>query len=395
MIVAEKMAGFGRRSSWIRKMFEEGARLKEIYGVDQVCDFSLGNPDLSPPPEFGQRLQSLAASGASGVHAYMANAGYRETREMVAKRIAAEQGVDPGADGVIMTCGAAGAINIALKAILNPGDEVIVVAPYFVEYGFYVDNHGGRAVPVAAGDGFDLDPDAVGAVITEKTRAIIVNSPNNPSGMVYPASTLKRLAAVLASAADRYGRPVFLINDEPYRRIVYDQVEIPAIMDLWPHTMVADSFSKELSIPGERIGYLAVSPAIAEHDDLVNAMILANRILGFVNAPAFMQRAIAALDDVCVDYSPYHRRRDLFSRILRDAGLAFTPPRGGFYFFPRSPIADEVEFCDILRDEKILAVPGRGFGTPGYFRLAFCVNDKVIERSAAGFKRAVERAGRS
>jgi len=392
MIVSEKMADFARRSSWIRKMFEEGIALKKLHGADRVCDFSLGNPDLPPPGEFNRCLAGLAGKEVPGAHAYMANAGYPETRDIVAARVGAEQGVAVDGASVIMTCGAAGGLNVALKAILNPGDEVIIIAPYFVEYGFYIDNHGGRAVVVESAGDFDLDCGKIAGAISERTRALIINSPNNPSGQVYPAHSLEKLAQVLAAAEKEHGRPICLISDEPYRRIVYDGVEVPPIMGVWPHSIVANSFSKELSIPGERVGYLAVSPAIADYDELIGAMILANRILGFVNSPALMQRVIAGIGEVTADFSHYRRRREIFCKILEDGGLEFIPPQGGFYIFPRSPLDDEVAFCNLLRDEKILAVPGRGFGSPGYFRLAFCVEDEVIRRSAEGFKRAVARA---
>jgi aspartate aminotransferase len=390
MAISKKMNEFARTSSWIRKMFEEGARLKAEFGAENIFDFSLGNPDLSPPQEFQTTLMKLAKEDCPGSHAYMPNGGYPFVREAVAARISKEQGVTLSADEMLMTCGAAGGLNVTLKALLDPGDEVIILAPFFVEYKFYVDNHGGVSRVVSTDDSFDLDLDAIEAAVTEKTKAIIINSPNNPTGQIYSRESLAGLGKVLAAASEKYGNTIFLIADEPYRKIVFDNNDVPSIMQAYADSIVVSSYSKDLSLPGERIGYIALHPEIDEKMPLVGALTLANRILGFVNAPALMQRVVAELQGASVDNSIYTKRRELFCKILAEAGYEFMPPKGAFYVFPKSPIEDDVEFVSRLQDQKILAVPGKGFGAPGYFRLAFCVEDSVIERSAEAFRKAME-----
>ena len=390
MAISKKMNEFAQTSSWIRKMFEEGARLKAEFGAENVFDFSLGNPDLSPPPEFQKTLVELAQKDSPGSHAYMPNGGYPFVREAVAARISTEQGVTISADEMLMTCGAAGGLNVTLKALLDPGDEVIILAPFFVEYKFYVDNHGGVSKVVSTDDSFDLDLGAIEAVVNEKTKAIIINSPNNPTGQIYSQESLAALGKVLAAASEKYSGTIFLIADEPYRKIVFDNNDVPSIMQAYPNSIVVSSYSKDLSLPGERIGYIALHPEIDEKLPLVGALTLANRILGFVNAPALMQRVVAELQGASVDNSIYTRRREVFCKILADTGYEFMPPKGAFYVFPKSPIGDDVEFVGRLQDQKILAVPGKGFGAPGYFRLAFCVEDSVIERSAEAFRKAME-----
>ncbi|MFC1826303.1 pyridoxal phosphate-dependent aminotransferase [Thermodesulfobacteriota bacterium] len=390
MSISKKMNDFAQSSSWIRKMFEEGARLKAEFGAENVFDFSLGNPDLSPPPEFHKTLVELAQKDSPGSHAYMPNGGYPFVREAVAARISTEQGVTLSADEMLMTCGAAGGLNVTLKALLDPGDEVIILTPFFVEYKFYIDNHGGLSKVVSTDDSFDLDLGEIEAAVNEKTKAIIINSPNNPTGQIYSKESLAELGKVLAAASEKYSNTIFLIADEPYRKIVFDNNDVPSIMQAYPNSIVVSSYSKDLSLPGERIGFIALHPEIDEKLPLVGALTLANRILGFVNAPALMQRVVAELQGASVDNSIYTRRREVFCKILADTGYEFMPPKGAFYVFPKSPIADDAEFVSRLQDQKILAVPGRGFGAPGYFRLAFCVEDSVIERSYEGFRKAME-----
>lgn len=391
-MVSRKMLEFAERSSWIRRMFEEGARLKAAHGAGRVFDFSLGNPDLPPPPEFGRVLQAVAADEPPGIHGYMPNSGYLWVREAVARRIAREQQTAVGADDIIMTCGAAGGLNIVLKALLDPGDEVIVLAPFFVEYHFYIDNHGGVCRVVETREDFHLDLQAIEEAIGPRTKALIINSPNNPSGRIYPEPDLRQLGAVLARAESRHGCRVCLVADEPYRRLVYDGLEVPSIFNAWPRSIVVSSSSKDLSLPGERIGLVAVNPEFEQRGPLLAALNLANRILGFVNAPALMQRVVAQLQEVGVDIAIYARRRRLFCEILQREGYELNPPDGAFYLFPKSPLADEIEFVRLLAAERVLAVPGRGFGRPGYFRLAFCAEDRVIEGAAAGFAAAMAKA---
>ena len=291
-----------------------------------------------------------------------------------------------------MTCGAAGGLNVVMKSLLNPGDEAILLAPYFVEYNFYVDNHGGVSRVVATDSTFNLDIEAIEAAITEKTKAIIINSPNNPTGQIYPAESLKALGQLLTKATSEYNSAIYMISDEPYRKIIFDDHTVPSIFKSYKNSIVVSSYSKDLSLPGERIGYLAVHPDIEDKANLVNSMTLANRILGFVNAPALMQRVVAELQDVSVDNSIYAKRKEIFCSILQEAGFSFTPPKGAFYVFPKTPIADDVKFCELLQEENILAVPGTGFGSPGHIRLAFCVPNSVISRSAEGFKKAIDKA---
>ena len=391
MTVAKKMQAFAEKSSWIRKMFEEGAKMKAEFGAENVFDFSLGNPDVPPPAKFGEVLKDLAENDKPGVHSYMPNGGYPYVREALASKLSQEQGVDMGTGDVLMTCGAAGGLNVTMKSLLDPGDEVVILAPFFVEYNFYVDNHGGTTKIVATDDEFNIDISAVKEALTEKTKVVLINSPNNPTGQVYTKESLAALGKLLDSAGEKFCSTIYLVSDEPYRKIVFDGIEVPSIMAVTTNSIVVSSYSKDLSLPGERIGFIAVHPDMHDKGALLDAMTLANRILGFVNAPAMMQRVVAELQDVSVDFSIYERRREVFCKVLDDAGFEYVKPRGAFYLFPKTPI-DDVEFCAILQEEKILAVPGRGFGAPGHIRLAFCIDEKIIAASADAFKRAMAKA---
>jgi len=391
MTVAKKMQAFAEKSSWIRKMFEEGAKMKAEFGAENVFDFSLGNPDVPPPAKFGEVLTDLATHDKPGVHSYMPNGGYPYVREALAAKLSQEQSVDLGMADVLMTCGAAGGLNVIMKSLLDPGAEVIILSPFFVEYNFYVDNHGGVTKIVATDDEFNIDLAAIEAALSEKTKVVLINSPNNPTGQVYSAASLKALGKMLDAAGEKFCTTIYLVSDEPYRKIVFDGLEVPSIMTATKNSIVVSSYSKDLSLPGERIGYIAVHPEMHEKGDLLNAMTLANRILGFVNAPALMQRVVAELQEEHVDSSIYERRRKVFCQVLDDAGFEYVKPKGAFYLFPKTPI-DDVEFCALLQEEKILAVPGRGFGAPGYIRLAFCIDEDVISRSAEAFKRAMAKA---
>ncbi|MEJ2429967.1 MAG: pyridoxal phosphate-dependent aminotransferase [Deltaproteobacteria bacterium] len=392
MALAVKIQDAIERSSWIRKMFEEGARLKALHGSDRVYDFSLGNPDLEPPEKFRQVLSSLTAESPTGAHGYMPNAGYEETRAAVADYVNQEQGVRIESKHVVMTCGAAGALNCVFKTLLDPGDQVIVSAPYFVEYGFYADNHGGQIKVVSTREDFTLDPAAIERAIDSKTKVILINSPNNPSGQVYDRDSLQQLGDLLAASRKKMGRTIYLVSDEPYRKIVYDGFEVPSIFEPYANSIVATSYSKDISLAGERLGYLAVNPQADEVEGLMGGLVLANRILGFVNAPALMQRVVTHLQGACVDVREYQARRDLFFQGLVDAGYELVKPRGAFYLFPKSPVADDVSFVRLLQEENILVVPGSGFGSPGHFRIAYCVGKKTIESAMPGFVRARKRA---
>jgi aspartate aminotransferase len=386
MPVAKKIAEASQRSSWIRQMFEAGARLSEIHGCDAVSDFSIGNPNLEPPREFLEAVVELLRDPTLGTHGYMSNAGYAETRAAVAGSLSKDQGIAVGAEHVVMTCGAGGALNVIFKAILDPDDEVIVPRPYFVEYGAYVDNHGGVLKVVDARPDFDLDLGTIEAAVGPRTRAVLVNSPNNPTGRVYPETTMKALGETLRRKSADTGRIIYLVSDEPYRRIVYDGVRVAPVMSLYENTIIASSYSKELSLAGERIGYAVASPSIRQVGDLMGGLITANRILGFVNAPALMQRAVARLQGIAVDVAPYQRNRDVLCDELTKAGFTVSKPEGAFYLFPKSPLEDDMAFCRELQERLVLVVPGSGFGLPGYFRMAYCVAPSVVDCSLPAFR---------
>ncbi len=377
-------------SSWIRRMFEAGIELKKKYGAENVYDFSLGNPDLPPPPGVAAALHRIADKAENPFSlGYMPNAGFTSTRRVLAERLSEEQNVAVSGERVIVTCGAAGGLNAFFRAVLNPGDEVICPSPYFVEYGFYAGNCGGILKPVRTKEDFSLDCAAIAEALSPATRAVLVNSPNNPTGRIYSRAELEELARVLKMASEKYGRTVYLIADEPYRFLNFDSLEIPSVFELYPASVVIGSFSKSLSLAGERIGYVAVNPALEGGEALVAGVIMTNRILGFVNAPVIGQMLIEECARSLVDLEVYRRRRDLMAAVLDAAGIEYAMPRGAFYFFPKSPTEDESAFIQALVAERILAVPGTGFGLPGYFRLAFCVEDSVIRNSADSFKRAV------
>ncbi len=389
MTISKKIAAFMTKSSWIRKMFEEGARLKAEHGAENVFDFSLGNPNLEPPEKFNEILGRIVKQ--TGGHGYMPQAGYPHVREKIAAYVSLDQGVSVGANDVIMTCGAAGALNVILKALLDPGDVVLSPKPCFVEYQFWADNHGGVFQTVPTGDDFSLDMQAMAAAVTEKTKVLLINSPNNPSGQVYSKESLDSLGRLLKKKSDQFNRSIYLVADEPYRKIVYDDVHVPCIFDSYRDSIMATSFSKDISIPGERIGYTVVNPDATYKDDLMNAMALTNRIIGFVNAPALMQRVVAEMQGTSVDVSQYKRKRDLLCDGLRDCGYDFMTPPGAFYLFPKTPIPDDVAFVKALQEERILVVPGSGFMGPGHFRIAFCVEDDTIVKAMPGFRRVMER----
>lgn len=390
--ISSQMAAYLENSSWIRRMFEAGIQLKQQYGEDAVCDFSLGNPDLPPPPAVIEGLRRTAEEVARPFGlGYMPNGGFGWARQKLAEHLRAEQGADLTANHVLLTCGAAGGLNVLFRSVLNPGDEVLAMAPYFVEYAFYTQNHGGvfKTVPTKP-ESFALDTDAVARAITPKTRVVLINSPHNPTGAIYSPKDLSALAELLADASRRNARPIYLAADEPYRFLAYDGAQVPSVLPLYDHAVTISSFSKNLSMPGERIGYVALSPRMPGSERLMAALTMANRILGFVNPPVVGQYLMAAALDSQVDISIYAARRKRMAEVLRDAGYEFQMPAGAFYFFPKAPGGDDVAFVQKLVQERVLAVPGSGFGGPGHFRLAFCVPEAVIERSAAGFRRALQ-----
>jgi aspartate aminotransferase len=392
-IVTKELTDAMASSSWIRRMFEKGIELKKLHGADAVCDFSLGNPDVPPPAETLAALREIAETAVKPLGlGYCPNAGIPAVRETMAKYLSRQQETDLSAADVVMTVGAAGALVSFFRAVIEPGDEVIAPAPYFVEYASYCGHFGGVLKPVKSiAPRFNLDLDAIERAITEKTRAIIVNSPNNPTGCIYSLEELRRLAAIVDRVNLNRGRPLFLVSDEPYRAFAYDGAQVPAMLPLTPFACVLGSFSKTLSLAGERIGYFVANPAMPGHETLTAAVTLTNRTLGFVNAPVIGQRLAAALTDVTVDLEIYDRRRKLMAKVLSDAGIEFEMPKGAFYFFVKSPVEDDTVFVEALQEELILAVPGRGFGFPGYVRLSCSVDEAIISRSAEGFARAMKK----
>jgi len=378
------------KASWIRRMFEEGARLKQERGADKVFDFTLGNPEIEPPAAVLAAARRVLESDAPHRHAYMPNAGHVSVRAAVAQRLRAATGLAYTANHVLMTVGAGGALNTVLKALLDPGDEVLTVAPFFAEYVFYAENHGGRLVVVPPRA--DLTPDVakLEAAITSKTRAILLNSPNNPSGVIYPASTFIEIEAVLGRAA----RPIVLISDEPYRALVFDDVLPPEVPPLVTRSIIATSWSKALAIPGERIGYLAFSPRMPEAAELFEACTFTSRVLGFVNAPALWQWVVAEVGDQVIDVLPYREKRDLMYEGLTGIGYRCVKPQGAFYVFPRTPLDDDVAFVRLLAEEGVLTVPGSGFGAPGHIRISLTVERDTVVQALPGFERAFRKARR-
>ena len=385
------------KSSFIRKMFEKGLELKQKYGADAVCDFSLGNPDVPPPAAAREALYQIADEAVKPLGlGYCPNAGIPAVRARMADYLSRQQGLALTANDLVMTVGAASALVCFFRATIEEGDEVIVPSPHFVEYGNYCGHFGGVLKPVPTRADFTLDLDAIAAAVSPRTRAILVNSPNNPTGTIYARAELEALAALVekvnAARSEKGERPLFILSDEPYRAFAYDGAEVPAILPMTKFAVVLGSFSKTLSMAGERIGYLAVNPALTQVDGgaLMATLILVNRTLGYVNAPVVGQKLAAALCDSTVDLAIYKRRRDLMAKVLTDAGIEFTMPRGAFYFFPKAPGGDDAKFVDALLAEKILAVPGAGFGRAGYIRLSCSVDEQIIARAAEGFKRAAE-----
>jgi len=371
-------------------MFTAGMELKAIHGADKVFDLSIGNPVIEPPAPFFEVLADLSRRRDEGLHRYMPNGGFTHVREAVAAKLKREDVFDTPWANVILTVGAAGALNTTLKTILNPGDEVLILTPYFVEYISYVENHGGKAVLVKTADDFDMDLGEIEKSITPRTRAIILNSPNNPTGRIYPRATLDGLADLLMRRQKELGSSIYILSDEPYRELFYGEEQPRSIVSLYPNSFLIYSWSKSLSIPGERIGFVAAHPDI-DDPRMADGLTVANRTLGFVNAPASMQLAIAGLLDITVDVSDYRRRRDLFVTGLEKAGYDFQAPEGTFYIFPKSPIADDVAFAALAQEELVLVVPGTGFGQPGYFRLCFCVDDITVEGGIAALARTMAK----
>ncbi|MGA3344015.1 MAG: pyridoxal phosphate-dependent aminotransferase [Terracidiphilus sp.] len=391
MSVSKTIARQLENASWIRRMFEEGVRLKRERGADAVFDFSLGNPDVEPPPGVLDALQRIVASNRPGSHGYMPNPGYAPVREAVAQKLKRETGLAFTAEDVFMTVGSAGACNVILKSILDPGDEVIVLMPCFSEYQFYIANHSGTMVPVETDAEFLPDVERIATAITSRTRAIILNTPNNPTGRVYPEIVLRDLQEVIA----RSGQPITVISDEPYKSYVYDGQRQPEVASLIASTAICNSWSKSLGLPGERIGYLALSPQLEDAENLRRACAFSNRILGFINAPAIWQWVMLESLNETIDPAPYEHKRNVLCDALEAVGYKVRRPEGAFYVFLRTPIADDIAFTKMLAAEGVLAVPGTGFGRSGYIRLSLTIPLERIEKSVGGFERAFLASRRS
>src|SRR5574344_732741 len=382
-----------KSASVIRKMFEEGVALKKQYGEDNVFDFSLGNPDLDPPQEVVDAIQKVAKDTSHGCHGYMPNAGYPEVREAMAQKVSMEQGVELHGANVVMTVGAASALTSVLKAILTPGDNVIVPAPFFAEYRHYVHNFQGELIEVPAKENFSPDVKAMAARMNEKTAAVLINSPNNPVGKVYSDEDIQELAEAMRAHGKKCGRMPYLICDEPYRAIIYDNKKVASVFNKDDDAIIVSSFAKNLSIPGERIGYIAVNPKCADAADVVAGSIFSLRTLGCVNAPAFFQKVVAKSWNAKVDYSSYEKRRNALMAVLDKAGIEYVRPEGAFYLFCKVPASyngDDMAFCDYLKKYFILCGPGSGFGGKGWFRMAYCVSEKSILNSRNAFKKAMD-----
>ena len=380
--------------SWIRRMFEEGIAMKKKYGAENVFDLSLGNPIMEPPPEFKAELKRLANNPFKGMHGYMENAGYPETRAAVAAQLTKETGIKLTEKEVIMAVGAAGAINVALKTILDPGDEVILYLPWFVDYFNYVENHDGVVKLVPTDEHFMPQLDKLEAAIGPRTKAILINSPNNPTGVVYSEGLMRQMAEILRKKEAEYGTEIFIVSDEPYKKIIYDGLKYPSPLNAHRHTIIATSHSKDLSLPGERIGYVALHPDCENHDDMITGFTFCTRTLGFINAPAFMQNVVRNLQGVTINVTEYQRKRDFIYGNLAKMGYDVVKPKGAFYIFPKCPIEDDVAFVhELQQDYHVLTVPGVAFGTPGYFRLVYCVEDQTLESSMPGLEKLAKKYG--
>ncbi len=380
--------------SWIRRMFEEGIAMKKQFGAENIYDLSLGNPVMEPPPEFKRAIKELADHPYKGMHGYMVNAGYPETRAAVAEQLKKETGINLTENDVIMAVGAAGAINVALKTILDPGDEVIVFIPWFVDYFNYVQNHDGVVKPLPTDANFLPRLDVLEKNIGPRTKAVLIDSPNNPTGVVYKADLMEKMAGILRKKEAEYGTEIFIVSDEPYKKIIYDGLKYPSPLSFHRHSLVCTSHSKDLSIPGERIGYVALHPDAKYHDDMMKGLVFCTRVLGFINAPAFMQNVIRHCQGVTIKVGEYQRHRDFIYNNLKKFGYTVNKPEGAFYIFPKCPIEDDVAFVrELQHDHHVLTVPGVAFGLHGYFRLVYCVDDDLLEKCMPGLEKIAKKYG--
>jgi aspartate aminotransferase len=392
MIISDKIQKLiANQEGWTRRMFEEGLRIKKQYGEENVYDFSLGNPDTEPPEEVQKTLLEILSNPEKGMHRYMSNNGYEDVREEVATYLREEHSVPFTSNHVFMTVGCAGGLNILLKSMLSKGDEVIVPSPFFWEFKNYVENHGGKVRYVQSNKDFQLNIENIEKAITKKTKAILLNSPNNPTGAVYTEESVKGLVELL-NRKRAQGQDIYIISDDAYRKLLYDGIRLPNLFKLYDLVYAVTSHSKDLALPGERIGYVVISPRIPDYELMVSGLMISMRTLGFVNAPALFQRIAGKFQRSSVDIGAYQKKRDLLYNAITEAGFDCVKPMGAFYLFPKSPIPDEVEFVRTLQqEERIMVVPGRGFGKKGYFRIAYCVPIETLQKSVAGFMRTGKR----
>ncbi|MCI1477180.1 MAG: pyridoxal phosphate-dependent aminotransferase [Clostridium beijerinckii] len=386
-MISNKMKSLVANNSIIRAMFEEGKRLSEIYGEENVFDYSIGNPNVEPPSKVKEVIfEILNEETPNLVHGYMNNSGYDDVRTNISNFINRKHDLTLSKDNIVMTCGAAGGLNIILKSILNPDDEVITFSPYFGEYGNYVKNFDGKLITCPTNtETFEPDLKALSEVITPRTKALIINNPNNPTGVIYSEKIIKDLATLLNNKQEEFNTSIYLISDEPYREIVYDDIEVPCILKYYDNTFIGYSYSKSLSLPGERIGYVVANSSMADFTDMMASLNIATRILGFVNAPSLFQRVIAKSLDAEVDVNIYKKNRDLLYNHLISLGFTCVKPQGAFYLFPKSPIDDDKKFCEDAKQFNLLLVPGSSFGCPGHVRLAYCTSYEKIEKSLPAF----------
>lgn len=391
-MISDKMKDLVKNNSVIREMFEEGKRLAVKYGKENVYDFSLGNPSVPAPKKVNESIKEILDKEDSlMVHGYMSNAGFEDVREKIAKSINNRFGTSFLAKNIIMTVGAASGINIILKSIINPDDEVITFAPYFMEYKNYVKNYDGKLIEISPNiKDFQPKLDEFESKITEKTKAIIINTPNNPTGVIYSEETIKEISRILEKKQKEFNHEIFIISDEPYRELVYEDVEVPYITKYYNNTFVVYSYSKTLSLPGERIGYVVVPTEMEDSENIITAITIANRIIGCVNAPSLIQRVLIECADEKVDMNTYNENRNLLYNELSKYGFECIKPQGAFYLFLKSPIEDDMEFCNKAKEYNILFVPGSSFACKGYVRIAYCVSTDMIKRALPAFKKLAE-----
>lgn len=388
-MISSKMEALLQSNSVIRNMFEEGKKLSQIYGDENVYDFSIGNPNVEPPEHIKSIIKEILNSESPNlIHGYMNNSGYEDVRDSIASYLNKKENLSLNKDNIVMTCGAAGGLNIILKTLLNPGDEVITFAPYFGEYKNYVNNFDGKLIVVPTDiNNFEPDLNALKNAISPNTKALIINTPNNPTGVIYSSDFLKNLGNLLEDKQKEFNSNIYLISDEPYREIVYDNAVVPCLLKYYKNTFIGYSYSKSLSLPGERIGYVVVNNEMDDFNAIVDSLNIANRILGFVNAPSLFQRVISKCLDDEVDVSIYKRNFDLLYNHLINLGFTCVKPEGTFYLFPRTPIADDKKFCEDAKKFNLLLVPGSSFGCPGHFRISYCVSYETIKNSLPAFEK--------